>query len=178
VDDDPYGASATGMADSQARPLGWPAAAIRDLHPGHFTGVMATGIISTGAFLLGPAWLSRALLVLACAGLVVLMVAMVIRLIRFRPSVIVDARAPDRVFGFFEVTAALNVVGVRLWYAGHPVATAILAGLSAAVWLVLTYAVPARVLLARPGDWVAVAAWVLVAAALLAQLARRPTRQA
>ena len=146
------GTSATGTADSQARSLGRAAAAIKDLHPGHFTFVMATGIISTGAFLLGPSWLSRVLLVVAAAGLVVLCVAVVIRLVRFRPSVIADARAPDRVFGFFETAAALNVVGVRFWYAGHPVVTAILAGLSAAVWLVLTYAVPARVLLARPGD--------------------------
>ena len=38
------------------------AAAIRELHPSYFAFVMATGIISTGAFVLGPAWLSRALL--------------------------------------------------------------------------------------------------------------------
>jgi tellurite resistance protein TehA-like permease len=144
--------SATGTAGNQARFHGRAAAAIRDLHPGHFTFVMATGIISTGAFLLGPSWLSKVLLVVASAGLVVLCVAVVIRLIWFRPSAIADARSPDRVFGFFETAAALNVVGVRLWYAGHPVATAILAGLSAAIWLVLTYAVPARVLLARADD--------------------------
>jgi tellurite resistance protein TehA-like permease len=145
-------ASTTDAVGGQTGSRGRAAAAIRDLHPGHFTFVMATGIISTGAFLLGPSWLSRVLLVVASAALVILCVAVVIRLIWFRPSVIADARAPDRVFGFFETTAALNVVGVRLWYAGHPVATAVLAGLSAAVWLVLTYAVPARVLLARADD--------------------------
>jgi hypothetical protein len=55
------------------------ARAIKDLDPGYFAFVMATGIISQGAFLLGPSWLSRALLVTASAGLVVLGAALVIR---------------------------------------------------------------------------------------------------
>jgi hypothetical protein len=52
------GASTPGAVGGQVRSPGRAAAAIRDLHPGHFTFVMATGIISTGAFLLGPSWLS------------------------------------------------------------------------------------------------------------------------
>jgi len=75
--------SATGV---QARSLGRTATAIRDLHPGYFAFVMATGIISTGTYLLGPSWLSRALLVIASVGLVVLSVALVIRLALFRPN--------------------------------------------------------------------------------------------
>ena len=136
----------TGAAGGQARSLSRTATAIRDLHPGYFAFVMATGIISTGTFLLGPSWLSRALLVVASAGLVVLSVALVIRLVRFRPSVVADIRAPEQVFGFFPITAGLDVLGVRLSYAGHPLATAILAGLAAALWLVLTYGVPASLL--------------------------------
>ena len=126
--------------------------AIRDLNPGYFAFVMATGIVSTGAFLLGPSWLSRVLLVVASAGLVVLSVALVIRLIRFRPNVVADINAPERVFGFFTITAGLDVLGVRLSYAGHPLATAILAGVAAVVWLVLTYGVPASLLLTRAHD--------------------------
>jgi tellurite resistance protein TehA-like permease len=126
--------------------------AIRDLHPGYFAFVMATGIISTGAFLLGPSWLSRTLLVAASAGLVVLSVALVIRLARFRPSVAADIRVPERVFGFFTITAGIDVLGVRLSYAGHPLATAVLAGVAAAVWLMLTYGVPASLLLTRTHD--------------------------
>jgi tellurite resistance protein TehA-like permease len=87
------------VAVGQTRSPGRAATAIRDLHPGYFAFVMATGIISTGAFLLGPSWLSRALLVVASAGLVVLSVALVIRLVRFRPSVAADVHAPERVFG-------------------------------------------------------------------------------
>jgi tellurite resistance protein TehA-like permease len=139
-------------ADGQQRTLGRAAKAIKELHPGYFAFVMATGIISTGTFLLGPAWLSRALLVVASAGLVVLTVALVIRLAFFGSSVAADIQAPDRVFGFFTITAGMDVLGVRIAAAGHPLGTAILAGLAAAVWLVLTYGVPASLLLTRTRD--------------------------
>jgi tellurite resistance protein TehA-like permease len=113
---------------------------------------MATGIISTGTYLLGPAWLSVALLVAASAGLAILSAALVARLIRYRPAVAADVRAPDRVFGFFTITAGLDVLGARLALAGHPVATAVLAAVAAAIWLVLAYGVPASLMLARASD--------------------------
>jgi tellurite resistance protein TehA-like permease len=136
----------------QPRSPGQAATAIRDLDPGYFAFVMATGIISTGTFLLGPTWLSRALLAVASIGLVILAAALAARLARFRPSVLADIRAADRVFGFFTIVAGIDVLALRLAAAGHPVATAILAGLAAAVWLVLTYGVPASLLLTRAGD--------------------------
>ena len=144
--------AAADAAAAQTRPLGRVDTAIRDLNPGYFAFVMATGIVSTGTFLLGPSWLSRALLAVATAGLVVLSVALVIRLVRFRPSVVADVHAPERVFGFFTITAGLDVLGVRLAYAGHPLATAILAGVAATVWLALTYGLPASLLLTRTHD--------------------------
>ncbi len=113
---------------------------------------MATGIISTGTFQLGPLWLSRALLAAASAGLVVLGAALVIRLALFRSSVAADIQAPDRVFGFFTIVAGIDVFGARVAAAGHPLVTAILASLAAAVWLVLTYGVPASLLLTRNRD--------------------------
>jgi tellurite resistance protein TehA-like permease len=125
------------------------ASAIRDLHPGYFAFVMATGIISIGTSLLGPSWLSRVLLAFTVAGLVVLAAALVIRLACFRSSVAADIMAPERVFGFFTITAGLDVLGARLASAGHPLVTAILAGVAAAVWLMLTYGVPASLLLTR-----------------------------
>ena len=113
---------------------------------------MATGIISTGTYLLGPSWLSRALLAAASIGLVVLSAALLARVIIFRSSVAADIQAPDRVFGFFTITAGADVLGVRLAAAGHPLATAILASAAAAVWLALTYGVPASLLLTRARD--------------------------
>ncbi|MHB1595500.1 MAG: tellurite resistance/C4-dicarboxylate transporter family protein [Streptosporangiaceae bacterium] len=139
-------------AGRRARAAGRAAVAVRDLHPGYFAYVMATGIISTGTSLLGPSWLSVALLAAASAGLLVLAVALAARLAFFRSNVAADIQAPERVFGFFTITAGLDVLGVRLALAGHPLATAILAVLAAAVWLMLTYGVPASLMLARAGD--------------------------
>jgi len=136
---------------SPTRP-GRIAAAVRDLHPGYFAFVMATAIISIGAFLLGPSWLSWALLAAALAGLVVLGAALVARLIYFRPNVAADIRAPDRVFGFFTITAGIDVLGARFALAGHPLATAILAAVAGAIWLVLTYGIPASLVLTRAHD--------------------------
>ncbi len=127
------------------------ATAIQSLSPAYFPFVMATSIISTGTFLLGPPWLSRVLLVIASAGLAVVIVAMVLQLALFRPGVAAGFRDPGRVFALFAIAAGINVLGIRLAAAGHPLATAILAGAAAVVWLALTYGVPAS-LLARSRD--------------------------
>ena len=113
---------------------------------------MATGIISTGIDLLGPNWLSRALLAIAAAGFVLLSVALVLRVLYFRGAVAADLRTPERVFGFFTVVAGMNVLGVRLAIAGHPLLTAILAGGAAVIWLLLTYGVPANLVILRDSD--------------------------
>jgi len=138
----------TGTDRGQPRSLGRAASVIRDLNPGDFAFVMATGIISTGTFLLGPSWLSRALLVIASVGFVVLIVALVIRLARYPSWVTADFRAPERVFGFFAVSASCDLLGTRFAAAGHPMVTTVLACLAAAVWFVLTYGVPASLLVA------------------------------
>jgi tellurite resistance protein TehA-like permease len=136
----------------ESPPLRRTETALQSLSPGYFPFVMATSIISTGTSLLGPSWLSRTLLVIASAALAVLIVATALQLVRFRPNVAAAFRAPERVFGYFAVAAGLDVIGIRLAAAGHPLATAILAGAAAAVWLVLTYGIPARLLLARSRD--------------------------
>jgi tellurite resistance protein TehA-like permease len=142
----------TGTRAAEERPAGRMARAIRDLPPASFAFVMATGIISVGADAFGPAWLSRALLAIATIGLVVLAGMLLIRLLRYRANVAADARAPEKTFGFFTIVAGTEVVGVRLVAAGHPLVTAVLAMLAAAVWLGLTYALPAGLLLTREND--------------------------
>jgi len=54
---------------------------------------------------------------------------------RGRPAPIAGWRDPGRVFGFFAIAAGMDVFGIRLAAAGHPLVTAILAGVLAAVWL-------------------------------------------
>jgi tellurite resistance protein TehA-like permease len=138
--------------EGQPRSPDRTATAVNNLSPGYFPFVMATSIISTATFLLGPSWLSRVLLVIASAGLAVRSVAVVIQLVRFRPGVAAEFHDPGRVFGFFAIPAGIDVLGIRLAAAGHPLATGILACVAAAIWLVLTYAVPASLLVARSHD--------------------------
>ena len=131
---------------------GRAAAAIREFHPSYFAFVMASGIISTGTFTLGPSWLSAVMLVVASAGFVVLGAALVLQVAWYRSSVAADIAAPEQVFGFFAVAAALDVLGVRFDAAGHPMVTAVFAAAAAVVWVVLTYGVPASRLLAPHRD--------------------------
>jgi tellurite resistance protein TehA-like permease len=140
-------------AEVSSQPVvGRTARAVRDLHPGSFAFVMATGILSTASFLFGPSWLSMVFFAVACAGFAVLATALAARLLRFRGIVAADLRAPERAFGFFTVPAGIDVLAVRFALAGHPVVTAVLAACAAAVWLPLTYGVPASVLLGRSRD--------------------------
>jgi tellurite resistance protein TehA-like permease len=66
--------------------------------------------------------------------------------------VVTELRAPERVFGFFAITAGSDVLGARFAAAGHPIVTTVLACLAAIVWFALTYGVPASLLLARQRD--------------------------
>jgi len=133
----------------QTRSAGGVATSIRDLHPSYLAFVMATGIISTGAFLLGPSWLSLALLVIASIGFVVLVVALLIWLARYRSRVVAELQAPERVFGFFAISASCDLLAARFAASDHPMITTILACAAAIVWFTLTYGVPASLLLAR-----------------------------
>ena len=50
------------------------------------------------------------------------------------------------------VHGAVLLLGARFAAAGHPMVTTVLACVAAVVWLVLTYGVPASLLLARQRD--------------------------
>jgi tellurite resistance protein TehA-like permease len=141
-----------GDARGQTSFAGLVANSIREFHPSYLAFVMATGIISTGAFLLGPAWLSLTLLVIASIGFVVLFAALVVWLIGHRSRVVAEFRAPELVFGFFAIPASCDVLGARFVAAGHPITTTVLACAGAGIWFVLTYSVPGSLLLARKRD--------------------------
>lgn len=122
-------------------------AAIRDLYPGYFALVMATGICSTALRDTGQPLASATLLVVALVALVVLCAALGWRLIRYPRRVLEDLGAPDRAFAFFTLVAATNVVGVRLIADGHQGAAIAVAAFGTLVWLGLTYAIPVRLIL-------------------------------
>ncbi|MGI8416090.1 MAG: tellurite resistance/C4-dicarboxylate transporter family protein [Nakamurella sp.] len=122
------------------------AATVRELPPAAFSIVMATGIVSTALSVVGWTVPSAVLLVLAVAALVLLAVGVGWRVARYPAALLADCRDPAKAFGFLTVVAGINVVGVRL-YSELPVLTIILAAVSVPFWVLLSYGVPAALIL-------------------------------
>lgn len=122
-------------------------AAVRDLHPGYFALVMATGILSVGVYDVGARALSTVLMWSAIAAYLALVALHAWRVAWFGGELRRDLTHPARGFGFFTFVAGTDVLGTRLVLGGHlGVATALLVvgGLG---WLVLGYVVPWQVAL-------------------------------
>jgi len=121
--------------------------AVRDLDPGYFALVMATGICSTALHDVGRTGASVALLVIALGSFAVLCVALGWRIARHPGRVLADLGAADRAFAFITVVAACGVLAARLAGDGHRGWALGLAGAGVAVWLALTYTIPVRLIL-------------------------------
>lgn len=124
------------------------AAAIATLDPGYFALVMATGIVSIGARLLGHGLVSAILLwatILAFAVLVVLYVA---RAIAFPRRFAASLLAPGQAVSYFTVVAGFDVLATALAFHGAWVVALALGLVAFAVWLVLTYGLFCLVVLA------------------------------
>ena len=83
----------------------------RDLHPGCFAAVMATGIASIDAGQHGLPWLARALLVLNGLMFAWMLALSLLRLACFRRAVVADFLDPTRGAGYFTFVAAACVLG-------------------------------------------------------------------
>ena len=113
---------------------------VASLFPGSFALVMATGIVSVGAFQQGFETLARALLAVNVAAYVVLWVLTIVRLVRFPGRVLDDVSAHQRGAGFLTMVAGTNVLGsqVALFTSSAGIALGMwIAGL--VLWIVLTY---------------------------------------
>ena len=112
----------------------------RDLHPGCFAAVMATGIASIDAGQQGMPWLARTLLVLNGLMFAWLLALSLLRQARFRRAVIADFLDPSRGAGYFTFVAAACVLGSQCLQVLdlRPVAW-LLELTAAAVWLALIY---------------------------------------
>ena len=124
--------------------------AIRDLNPGYFALVMATGIVSKAMRLDGALSLSGFLLAAAIAAYVLLAAAYAWRLAGYRREFLADAGDPRRAFAFFTFAAGSDVLAARLAGDGHTVAAAALLAAGGASWLLLSYSLP-LLLAGRPG---------------------------
>lgn len=115
------------------------AMSLRDLYPGYFALVMATGILSVGTERLGMTLLSAGLLWVASLAYGVLCALSAARAWFFRQRFLQDLRDPQRMFTFFTFVAGSAVLGVRLLSAGHVAAAEALGALGAAAWWLLSY---------------------------------------
>jgi tellurite resistance protein TehA-like permease len=121
---------------------GAPASALAELHPAYFALVMATGIVSIAAQLLGLRPVAVALYPLNALFYLVLWALTIARVVRHRERVIADLLHHGRSVGFFTMVAATCVLGSQsLVVAGlFSVALACwVAGI--ALWAVLTYGI-------------------------------------
>ena len=119
-----------------------PAGGLRTLHPAYFALVMATGIVSIAAQLLGIRFVPQILLAVNIAAYAVLWLLTVVRIARYPRDVFADLIDHQRGVGFFTMVAGTSVLGSQLVIVArnHTFAFGLwLATL--ALWLVLIYAV-------------------------------------
>ncbi len=87
---------------------------IRTLHPAYFALVMATGIVSIAAQLLGIPFVPYALLAVNVVAFAVLWILTIVRIARYPKDVIADVADHQRGVGFFTAVAATSVLGSQL----------------------------------------------------------------
>lgn len=134
---------------SHASNLAVPWWSPRDLTPGYFALVMASGIISVACHLLGYPAMSMALLIVAAVAYVVLIVLNIWRFIAHRDAMAADFADVHRSFGFFTFVAGTGVLGTRLAFSGWWTTAGILLGVAGVTWLILGYIIPVVAVLGK-----------------------------
>ena len=114
---------------------------IRDLYPGYFALVMATGIVSIATYLLGMAPVAWVLFGISTVAYGILWLLTLARLLLYFPSLIVDLTDHARGPGYFTMVAGTCVLGTQFVILARDLTTAILLWLlGALLWCVLMYA--------------------------------------
>ncbi len=113
---------------------------VRDLFPGIFALVMATGIISIACHLLQMDWLARGFFLFNQAAFVLLWLLVLARLVFFRSNLFADLISQTRGPGFLTLVAGTCVLGSQFVLIDGNLGTArLLWFLGLALWLVLIY---------------------------------------
>ena len=118
------------------------------LDPGYFAAVMATGIVSIGAGLLGQVLLGDVLLWCTIAAFVILLTAYIIRAVAFPRRFARSLQEPAAAVSYFTVVAGTNVLAAGLLSRGLwqlALGLGLAAGL---LWLALTYGIFCSIVLA------------------------------
>lgn len=123
---------------------------VRELSPGYFALVMATGIVSVGLADDGRRLLSRCLLGLTVAAFAGLIFLNLWRLVSYRAELVADLTDPAIGFGFYTFVAGADVLAARIATSWTEVALVLMV-VAAASWLLRGYAVPWTTRLGEPG---------------------------
>ncbi|WP_280259015.1 tellurite resistance/C4-dicarboxylate transporter family protein [Nocardia wallacei] len=121
-------------------------ASVRNLKPGWFAAVMATGIVSRAVTGAGWAWCGTALLIIGLVAFAALTVATLLRLALFREAVLADARDPAVGFTYLTFVAGAAVLAAGLAAHDRTGPALVLLAIAAAAWLLLCYAIPAALM--------------------------------
>lgn len=126
------------------------AARSRNLEPGVFAAVMATGIVSIDLGQHGMPWLARALLVINVVLYIALLVMTAWRGMHWRAELIADFKDPARGAGFLTLAAGTAVLGSQcVTVVAAPMWAAALAVWGTVLWFALTYLFLAATITAR-----------------------------
>ncbi len=154
---------------------------VAGMHPGYFAMVMATGIVSLAAHLMGLRLVARTLFALNLGFYPLLWALTLVRAVRHRDRMVADLLHHGRSVGFFTTVAATCVLGSQCLVIGGSFRVALaLWGLGIALWALLTYGV-FTVLIVKPdkptladginGGWLVAVVAAQSVAVLGAQLA-------
>jgi tellurite resistance protein TehA-like permease len=115
---------------------------LAEMHPAYFALVMATGIVSLAAQLLGYRPVAVGLFALNLVFYAVLVVFAVLRVVLHRARVVADLFHHGRSVGFFTAVAGTCVLGSQCLLVGEWRGAAMAAWIvGIALWLVLTYTI-------------------------------------
>jgi tellurite resistance protein TehA-like permease len=115
--------------------------AARDLFPGYFALVMATGVVSIACQLLGFGWIAVPLVGIAWIAYLALWALTLLRLARFPRRIALDLSDHQRAPGFFTIVAATCVLGTQsVIVADLTEVAAVLWLLGLGLWFVVMYA--------------------------------------
>ena len=117
----------------------WVEREILHLDPAGFALVMATGIVSNGFFLQGYRRVSDVLLLIGLVACAWLWLLTALRIGWFRGALWRDLVGPQRVFAFFTIVAATDVLGVALVQRGFTTIALAMWLAAFAIWLALIY---------------------------------------
>ncbi len=117
----------------------WISNEIATLYPGCFALVMATGIISNALFLEGYRGWSAGLFAVNLVAYPLLVLATILRFIRFPRASWADLINPRLVFSFFTIVAGTDVFGIGINLRGFGTVALLMWLFALAVWFVLIY---------------------------------------